>query len=106
MANQRAPGQKLLTIPASEDFIAVIDENLFKAGYSNRSQFIRDAILEKLGRVGIPLPAGLHLPVQRAGVGPHLRGNPPSEKLNSSKPSAESKRVADKLRRKNKPDSE
>jgi hypothetical protein len=49
MPNQRARGQKLLTLPASEDFIRAIDENFEALGYDNRSQFIRDAIAEKLG---------------------------------------------------------
>ena len=32
-----------------------IDKNLTRCGYSNRSQFIRDAIIEKLSRMGIEL---------------------------------------------------
>ena len=46
----------MLTLPASEDFIDGMDRSLGAAGYSNRSQFIRDAIIEKLQRAGIKVP--------------------------------------------------
>ena len=68
MANQRAKGQKLLTVPASESFIRAIDENLAAVGYNNRSQFIRDAILEKFEAKKIYLPSIAARPVQRAGM--------------------------------------
>ena len=69
MSNQRAKGTKLLTLPASGDFIKVLDKNLRLAGYSNRSQFIRDAITEKLESSGIEVPGFLSMPDQRAGKG-------------------------------------
>jgi hypothetical protein len=65
MPNQRAKGQKLLTLPASEQFIRDIDSNLLVTGYSNRSQFIRDAIIEKLLLSGIKLPKELALSPSR-----------------------------------------
>ena len=56
MPNQRAPGQKLLPIAVDEKFLRELDAGLGPAGYRNRSQFIRDAIIEKLLRADIPFP--------------------------------------------------
>jgi hypothetical protein len=69
MSNQRAPGQKLLPIAVDENFLRELDAGLVRAGYRNRSQFIRDAIIEKLMRVGISLPKELALPPHRIGKG-------------------------------------
>jgi hypothetical protein len=65
--NQRAPGQKLMPIPVDEQFLKELDAGMARAGYRNRSQFVRDAIVEKLKRAGISLPADLALPPQRTG---------------------------------------
>ena len=65
--NQRAPGQKLLPIAVDEKFLRELDAGLAQAGYRNRSQFIRDAIIEKLKRAGVSLPAELALPPHRMG---------------------------------------
>jgi len=65
--NQRAPGQKLLPIAVDEKFLRELDAGLARAGYRNRSQFVRDAIVEKLTRAGIALPKELALPPQRIG---------------------------------------
>jgi hypothetical protein len=67
--NQRAPGQKLLPIAVDEKFLRELDSGLSKAGYRNRSQFIRDAIVEKLTRVGVSLPKELAMPPHRMGKG-------------------------------------
>jgi len=67
MPNQRAPGQKLLPIAVDEKFLRELDAGLEKAGYRNRSQFIRDAIVEKLLRANIPLSRDLALPPHRIG---------------------------------------
>jgi len=75
MPNKRAAGQKLLTLPASAEFIRGIDENLAACGYSNRSQFIRDAIIEKLNRGGSRVPKSLSLAPARA---PDLALNEPA----------------------------
>lgn len=69
MSNQRAPGQKLLPIAVDENFLRELDAGLARAGYRNRSQFIRDAIIEKLMRVGVSLPKELALPPHRIGKG-------------------------------------
>ena len=67
--NQRAPGQKLLPIAVDEKFLRELDAGLAQAGYRNRSQFIRDAIVEKLIRAGVSLPKELALPPHRLGKG-------------------------------------
>ena len=59
MPNQRAPGQKLLPIAVDEKFLRELDAGLLLAGYWNRSQFIRVAIVEKLMRENIPVPKDL-----------------------------------------------
>ena len=69
MPNQRAAGQKLLTVPCDEKFIALIDDNLAACHYSNRSQFVRDAIKEKLEHYGIKVPGELALSPDRKGKG-------------------------------------
>jgi hypothetical protein len=65
--NQRAPGQKLLPIAVDEKFLRELDAGLSQAGYRNRSQFIRDAIIEKLKRAGVALQKELALPPHRIG---------------------------------------
>lgn len=67
--NQRAAGQKLLPIAVDEKFLRELDAGLARAGYRNRSQFIRDAIVEKLTRAGIAMPKELALPPHRIGKG-------------------------------------
>jgi hypothetical protein len=67
MPNQRAPGQKLLPIAVDEEFLRELDAGLAQAGYRNRSQFIRDAIIEKLLRADISLSKELALPPHRIG---------------------------------------
>ena len=69
VSNQRAAGQKLLPIAVDEKFLCELDAGLTRAGYRNRSQFIRDAIVEKLTRAGIALPKELALPPHRIGKG-------------------------------------
>lgn len=67
MPNQRAPGQKLLPIAVDEKFLRELDAGLGPAGYRNRSQFIRDASIEKLLRADISLSKELALPPHRIG---------------------------------------
>jgi Arc/MetJ-type ribon-helix-helix transcriptional regulator len=54
-------------VPASDQFIAQLAAGVRKTGYSNRSQFIRDAILEKLRRMGVAVSMELGQPPSRAG---------------------------------------
>jgi len=81
--NQRAPGQKLLPIAVDEKFLRELDDGLAQAGYRNRSQFIRDAIIEKLKRAGVSLPKELALPPHRIGKG----GDAPKFRYPAHKPS-------------------
>ena len=57
MPNQRAPGQKLINVPMTQNFIDALNRSVRKAGYDDRSKFIRDAITEKLKREGFEVPA-------------------------------------------------
>lgn len=85
MSNQRAPGQKLLPIAVDETFLRELDAGMAQAGYRNRSQFIRDAIVEKLLRGGISLPMELALPPQRI-----KKGAAPATKFRYPPPQASS----------------
>jgi hypothetical protein len=55
MGSTRGTGQKLIPVPANERFIRQLNQGVRTAGYSNRSQFIREAIVEKLSRLGIEI---------------------------------------------------
>lgn len=68
MAN-RGRGQKLVPIPASEEFIDQLNAGVEKTGYRNRSQFIRDAIIEKLHRMGYKISSELAQAPRRLGKG-------------------------------------
>ena len=70
--NQRAAGQKLVPFAVDEKFLREVDVGVARAGYRNRSQFIRDAIVEKLTRAGVTLPKELALPPNRFGKGRKL----------------------------------
>ena len=59
----------MLPIAVDEKFLRELDAGLASAGYRNRSQFIRDAIIEKLLRANISLPKELALPPHRIGKG-------------------------------------
>lgn len=53
MPNVRAEGQKPVLVMMDQDFLDEIARNLPRAGYSDRSSFIRDAVFEKLRRIGV-----------------------------------------------------
>jgi hypothetical protein len=59
MPNQRAKDQQLLPFAAKRQFVDEFDAGLVQIGCSNRSQFIRDAICEKLARENIHIPKQL-----------------------------------------------
>lgn len=65
--NQRAAGSKLINVPMKQDFIELINESLPALGYSDRSSFIRDAIIEKLDKLGVKVPAQISTPRPRVG---------------------------------------
>lgn len=78
--NQRAAGQKLLPIAVDEKFLRELDAGLAQAGYRNRSQFIRDAIIEKLTRAGIAMPRELALPPHRIGKSTEFKSRYPTHR--------------------------
>ena len=67
--NSRAPGQKLVALSMNEKFIETIDTALPNMGYSDRSSFIRAAIIEKLHAAGIKVPLRLSLVSSRMDKG-------------------------------------
>ena len=86
MANERGSGQKLIPVPANEKFIRELNDGFRQAGYSNRSQFIRDAIVEKLGRMGIEVTPEFAVAPDRIGKGGRRPG--PVRTLSGKKTSA------------------
>lgn len=71
MSNRRAPGQKLINFPAKEEFIAFVDSILPQLGYTERAQFVRDAMVEKIeAAIKRPVDRVLALPPGRIGKGP------------------------------------
>lgn len=58
MPGQRAKNQKLVNLQMKEEFIREIDGAMPLGGYSHRerARFIRDAVYEKLERLGLKLP--------------------------------------------------
>lgn len=57
--NQRGNRQRLLNFPVTEEFVAKINEGVAKSGAGDRSKFIRDAIREKLDKMGIEVPVSV-----------------------------------------------
>jgi metal-responsive CopG/Arc/MetJ family transcriptional regulator len=53
MAGQRGPNQRQVLVMFDSSFLREVDRAFRKAGYSERSKFIRDAVFEKLRRMGI-----------------------------------------------------
>lgn len=70
MSNRRAPGQKLINFPAKENFVKFVDGKLSELNYTERAQFIRDAMREKIEReLKIKVEPDLALPPGRVGKG-------------------------------------
>lgn len=65
----RPKGQKLIPVLASDEFMKSVKRRLARLGYKNRSQFIRDAIREKLGKANVEVPAEFAQPPSRKGKG-------------------------------------
>jgi len=80
MPNKRAPNQKLIAFPVDADFERSLEKCLHACGITNKSQFIRDAIYEKLSRLGMNVPASLKEPPVRFGHQPHPRRHSPATK--------------------------
>ena len=65
----------MVTTMFREEFLAELDACLDKLGYSDRSQFIRDAIYDYLSRKGHTLP-----PILKAAPSRKGKGGTPSHK--------------------------
>jgi hypothetical protein len=70
---RRSPGQKLINISVHEDFVRLINEAVAKTNYGDRSRLIRDAIVEKLERLGMEVPPSLTVTPPRFGKGGRRR---------------------------------
>ena len=69
MIKQRGTNMKMISLELREEMMAALDENLGSLGYATRSEFIRDAILDKLRNEGIPLPGSSVAAPSRIGAG-------------------------------------
>jgi len=69
MPNQRAAGQKQIITLMDEHFVREIESGMAAAGYSDRSKFIRDAVFEKLQRLGIKCDYTIAMAPSRTGKG-------------------------------------
>jgi len=69
MSVKRAPGQKPIIVMMKEEFVAEIDGNLGKLGYGDRASLIRDAVIEKMIKLGIDVPKEFSTAPSRAGKG-------------------------------------
>lgn len=56
---------ELVNIPMRRDFVKLLGESMEVLGYGNRSDFIRDAIVEKLRLGGVPVPLQYSAGVRR-----------------------------------------
>ena len=77
--------QKLLPIPAKQEFIKELDAGVRATGYPNRSQFIRDAIVDKLDGMGITVSRELAQPPPRSGKGGRKAGRVRKAKAKQAK---------------------
>jgi hypothetical protein len=71
----RSAGQKLISIPVSDDFMYAVDEGLPKVGFASRSEMIRMAIIKLYEANGIKIDPSLAMPPSRVGKG----GRPPKK---------------------------
>lgn len=67
--NVRASGQKQVIVIMSEEFLSDIDGSIETLGYSNRAEFIRQAVLEKLAKAGVQIEKSKAAAPSRAGKG-------------------------------------
>lgn len=65
----RSEDQKPLTFMVKAAFLDEINQACTIAGYSDRSQFIRDAVFAEIERLGIAVPKALKAAPSRKGKG-------------------------------------
>jgi hypothetical protein len=69
LPNQSAPGQKLLAVPMHHEFFAAREPAVLREGDSGKSDLIREAVYEKLTKIGLSLPKSITYPPPRRGKG-------------------------------------
>lgn len=69
METKRAEGRKQVLTWWDEELLTKIQLGMRMAGYSDRSRFIRDAVVEKLQRLGIEVNPSLAAAPSRLGKG-------------------------------------
>jgi Arc/MetJ-type ribon-helix-helix transcriptional regulator len=69
MPNQRAAGQVLINIPMKVGDLEVLNSCVKRSRYENRSAFVRDAIREKLLRLGFVIDEEAFKGQSRVGKG-------------------------------------
>ena len=62
----RSPGQIIVTIPLDKELLALVEK---ARGFKTRALFIREAIVQHLIQLRIPVPEGIAQPPDRAGKG-------------------------------------
>ena len=65
----RSEDQRPLTFMVKEDFLEAINRACEEAGYSDRSQFIRDAVFEAIERLGLNVSKAIKAAPSRKGKG-------------------------------------
>lgn len=69
MPTSRSEGQKLVNVPMNDKFIEAINDAVKQFNYDDRSKFIREAIAEKLERLGKKVPRSFTAAPLRIGKG-------------------------------------
>lgn len=77
-AMPRSDDQRPLTFMVKEAFLEEITRACEVGGYSDRSQFIRDAVYEAMERLGMSVPKAIKAAPSRKGKGGRPKKSPPS----------------------------
>ena len=81
MPNQRRIGQTFIGAQLDEQLLGAMDR---ARGFKDRSQFVREAIAEKLRAMKIPVPERLVHPPPRARIAQQMGGMEQSMSLNET----------------------
>lgn len=88
MSTYRRESQKSIGFYADKEFVALLNAHL-KKKRMNKSQFIRDAIAEKMMRDGVKVPDELTMPIPPyASIVIHGDGNKVQQKVSKKSKSA------------------
>lgn len=80
----RSAGQKVINVPMDGKFVAVINEAVERFNYGDRAKLIREAIAEKLERLGVKVPAALTVTPPRVGKGGRRKEEKDRQKISHS----------------------